>query len=561
MSTEDIGAFGLSAERAPPRSPKARSVAAAMYAKPDDICENPKCKEMRRVERTMVSNLKQEVATLKMQISQLMQQRQRKTDEADESADKSGSLDAEVNALRVALTEEAHAHGVAIAESSTKLAALKLKLSVREREIVLEREKLERERERVRTTVTTTKTLHTTIAELEEELASRDEAIAGLQVRKRADRVDVSKPEASVELRETALKVRKEAEEVQARLQARVEAVEARAEGLRALSIKQASALGLASLSERQAAKEVEKAKASIAQIREKHRVEIEQKRRATVLFTTLCAQQVLRAKATAERLRTRVTQLEEEQRALEQERENWDEEHTKERAGWSAERKAITDERRAWLDVQATLAAQRAEAELRAKEADARVAELEAKRAVATEQATALATVVAVVSQKQKATASKLQDVEEARAASQTALEGAMAEVSAMAGEIVTLQESVSTQMRVMGEALEHRDATGEMVQVRAARKAERGAPGPGRGRMRRRTRSHGPAILSPVHRHFAPRRVPFRAARLSRAIRLLARPPACSCSRLARLPIRRRCSALRSAGCRPSSALSGSW
>ncbi|KAG8464443.1 hypothetical protein KFE25_003506 [Diacronema lutheri] len=432
-AVDAAGSGGEVGMRSAPRSPKGRSPV-GIFAKPDETCENPNCKEMRRVERTMVNNLKQEVATLKMQISQLTQQVQRKSDATDAVARQSPEADSEASALRVALTEEAHAHGVAIAESSTKIAALKMQLAVREREVDNLKEKRARERNRINERAVDVSALLGTIRDLEPLLAEKDAKIQDLQAKKRADAVDVTWRSAAAELEQTAEKVKREAAEIQARLQQRVEAVEARAEGLRKLSLRQANALGLAALSEKQAAKQIDTAKVTMNELKEKHREEIEKRRKAAFVFSTLCAQQVVRAKATADTLRGRVGELEK--------------------------------ERAAWTDVEALLTAAHAEAELRLKEADARVAELEAKKALATEQATALATTVAMVAQKQKATAHKLQDVETARIESELALDSAMTELRTMAGELSQLQGSVQTQMRVMGDALEHRDATGGLVQ-----------------------------------------------------------------------------------------------
>jgi len=291
-AVDAAGSGGEVGMRSAPRSPKGRSPV-GIFAKPDETCENPNCKEMRRVERTMVNNLKQEVATLKMQISQLTQQVQRKSDATDAVARQSPEADSEASALRVALTEEAHAHGVAIAESSTKIAALKMQLAVREREVDNLKEKRARERNRINERAVDVSALLGTIRDLEPLLAEKDAKIQDLQAKKRADAVDVTWRSAAAELEQTAEKVKREAAEIQARLQQRVEAVEARAEGLRKLSLRQANALGLAALSEKQAAKQIDTAKVTMNELKEKHREEIEKRRKAAFVFSTLCAQQV----------------------------------------------------------------------------------------------------------------------------------------------------------------------------------------------------------------------------------------------------------------------------
>ncbi|KAJ1630455.1 hypothetical protein T492DRAFT_840012 [Pavlovales sp. CCMP2436] len=177
-----------------PRSPKAPPAA---FVRPDEVCDNPSCKETRRVERTIVTNLKHEVASLKMQLSQLTQNLGRKAVEAEAETSKAAEFEADLHALRTALEAAAHAHGTSIAETSSQIAALQLKLTRSEQEVTDMREKRKKERGRAAESGAALKTAVLTITELDLDLTDMAEKMHV---------VDVSQRDAGAELEKAAEK-------------------------------------------------------------------------------------------------------------------------------------------------------------------------------------------------------------------------------------------------------------------------------------------------------------------------------------------------------------------
>lgn len=471
-----------------PRSPRPPTSAKDVY---EDYCGNGKCRERDRVQRTMLNNLKQEVSSLKLQIAVLMSQlAERDKDLVTRTAERDAAS-SEVGTLRAAIKQDAHSHGVAIAEKSVKLAILEeqleeVKLARERQDVTLGAKEAELHRNAVEHGL-----LVANAVEVEAELTH---ALAAAPVKRRPTRrtrdardtrdttprmstlssfssmTGASSPPAPASppahpnpivpasalvparslpqehgfmqvhkefverLQEERDRIQRESTALQSKLRDRLERVEGQATGLRLLSIRQSHALTVAELAEKQSADKLTAVREELGELRQKHRDEIELKRKQTAVFTALCAQHVDRARKARDAAVDRA--------------------------------KALESQQEIWKEAEVALAAAQAEAELNQRAAEANLDELKSRHALALDQNEALRRAVVAAERKHETTSNQLFHAQKAQAETAENLEGTMNEIGRMANDLTNLKSTVDDQFSAMSEVMAHKEAVSSVVQ-----------------------------------------------------------------------------------------------